>query len=174
MNCFRLTRRVLRLTAVATAFVAAAAFVAPSARAQNASPAALAAAGEVVTLTGAGALFTPLIAGVVEQAKILYLQQDPSLAKDLNDIATKMRTDLAPRMNELTAEMSRIYAAHFTEQELKDLATFYKSPLGKKLVQEQPTVADLSLKFAQNWANTLSDEVVAKMRDELKKKGHMK
>jgi hypothetical protein len=26
--------------------------------------------------------------------------------------------------------------------------------------------------FAQTWANKLSDEVIAKMRDEMKKKGH--
>jgi hypothetical protein len=28
------------------------------------------------------------------------------------------------------------------------------------------------MKFAQEWANTLSDQVIAKMRDELKKRGH--
>jgi hypothetical protein len=28
------------------------------------------------------------------------------------------------------------------------------------------------MKFAQDWANKLSDEVVAKMREELKKRGH--
>jgi hypothetical protein len=28
------------------------------------------------------------------------------------------------------------------------------------------------MKFAQDWANTLSDQVVGKMRDELKKRGH--
>ena len=33
-------------------------------------------------------------------------------------------------------------------------------------------MVDSSMKFAQTWANTLSEEVVAKMRDELKKRGH--
>jgi hypothetical protein len=33
-------------------------------------------------------------------------------------------------------------------------------------------VVDDSMKFAQDWANKLSDQVVAKMRDELKKRGH--
>ena len=28
------------------------------------------------------------------------------------------------------------------------------------------------MKFAQNWANKLSDEVIAKMREEMKKRGH--
>ena len=145
---------------------------APTAYAQKSTPAALLTAGEIVTTTGAAALFNPLVAGVVEQAKGLFLQQDPSLSRDINEIATKMRADLTPRLSELSGEMAKIYTQHFTEQELKDLLAFYKSPIGKKLLAQQPVVADASLKFAQDWANKLSDEVVAKMRDELKKKGH--
>ena len=49
--------------------------------------------------------------------------------------------------------------------------TFYGSPTGKKVLIEQPQAAELSLKFAQDWSIKLSDEVVAKMRDELKKRG---
>jgi hypothetical protein len=30
----------------------------------------------------------------------------------------------------------------------------------------------VSLKFAQDWATALSDQVVGKMREELKKRGH--
>ena len=40
------------------------------------------------------------------------------------------------------------------------------------MLTEQPKVVEASMKFAQAWANKLSDEVIGKMRDELKKKGH--
>lgn len=161
-------QRVVRLATIATVL----ALSAPAAYAQKTSPAALQAAGEIVTLTGSTVLFNPLIAGVVEQAKSLFLQQNPALSKDLNEIATKMRADLAPRMSELSAAVAQIYIAHFTEQELKDLLAFYKSPVGKKYIAQQANIADGSLRFAQDWANKLSDEVVGKMRAELKKKGH--
>ena len=52
------------------------------------------------------------------------------------------------------------------------ILTFYKSPVGQKTLKEQPLVIESSMKFAQDWANTLTDVVIAKMRDELKKKGH--
>jgi hypothetical protein len=55
---------------------------------------------------------------------------------------------------------------------LKELLAFYSSPIGKKMVAEQSLVVNASLKFAQDWANKLSEEVTGKMRDELKKKGH--
>jgi hypothetical protein len=143
-----------------------------AAHAQQASVGAIQAAKEIVNVTGATALFIPLIPGVVEQAKNLFLQQNPGLSKDLNEIAVKMRTDLAPRFDELTAEVAKLYAAHFTEAELKELLAFYKSPLGTKLISEQSKVGEAGLKFAQDWANRLSDQVIANMRDELKKRGH--
>jgi hypothetical protein len=162
--------RTLSAGALALAIAAAA----PAALAQGAKPsaAAMATAKQLVTVTGATALFSPLIAGVVEQAKLLYLQQNPMLQKDLNDIAAKLRTELAPRFSEVTDEVAREYATHFTEQELKDILAFYQTPAGKKLLQEQPQVVNESMKFAQDWANKLSTEVTAKMREELKKRGH--
>jgi hypothetical protein len=144
----------------------------PAAFAQQPSAAAIASGKELIAINGATSLFNPLIAGVIEQAKILYLQQDPGLSKDLNEIADKMRADLAPRSSEINDEMAKLYAASFTDQELKTIIVFYQSPAGKKLLAQQPRIVDASMKYAQTWANTLSDEVVAKMRDELKKRGH--
>ena len=57
--------------------------------AEQASVAAVQMAKEIVTVTGATALFNPLILGVVGQAKNLFLQQDPGLGKDLNEIAAE-------------------------------------------------------------------------------------
>jgi hypothetical protein len=155
----------------AGAVIALVAFTA-CATAQQTSMAAMQTAKEIVSVTGATALFNPLIAGVVEQAKNLFLQQNPGLGKDLNEITTKMRADLAPRFSELTDEVAKLYAAHFSEAELKQVLAFYKSPIGMKLIAEQPKVGEESLKFAQDWANKLSDQVIANMRDELKKRGH--
>jgi hypothetical protein len=169
-NVFAIFRRGLGLAAVAAVLLG----VAPATHAQqqNPTPASLLVAKQIVTVTGATALFNPLIAGVVEQAKLLYLLQNPSLAKDLDAIADKMRKDLQPRFAELGNEIAKLYATHFTEQELKTILAFYSSPAGKKLLTQQPVVADASMKFAQDWANKLSEQVTAKMREELKKRGH--
>jgi uncharacterized protein len=168
MSVIQAIKRAARPATIAVALVA----FSQAAHSQNPSAGAMATAKELVQVTGATALFTPLIAGVVEQAKLLYLQQDPSLNKDLTEVATKMRNDLAPRFAEVTDEVAKLYASRFNEQELQQILAFYKSPVGKKLLAQQPTVIDASMKFAQTWANKLSDEVVGKMRIEMKKKGH--
>jgi hypothetical protein len=167
MSVIQAIKRAARLAAVAAALVA----FGPAAHSQQPSAAAMATAKEIVAVTGATTLFNPLIAGVVEQAKLLFLQQNPGLSKELNEVAAKMRNDLAPRFDELVNDVARNYATFFTEQELKDVLAFYKTPAGNKLISGQPKVFDASMKFAQEWSIKLSDEVIAKMRDELKKRG---
>jgi hypothetical protein len=41
-------------------------------------------------------------------------------------------------------EMVKMYAKTFTEQELKDITAFYKSPAGKRLAKQTPEIVRLS------------------------------
>ncbi|HZL61273.1 MAG TPA: DUF2059 domain-containing protein [Pseudolabrys sp.] len=167
MIVIQAVKETARLATVAIALVV----FSPAAYSQQPSDAAIASAKELVAVTSSMTLFTPLITGVVEQAKLLFLQQNPGLSKNLNEISEKLRTDLAPRLVELSDEVAKLYATNFTEPELKAILAFYQSPAGKKLLTQQPKVVDASMNFAQGWANKLSDEVIGKMREELKKRG---
>ena len=100
-----------------------------------------------------------------------FMQNNPNLAKDLNSVAQKLVVDLQPRKAEMQQEIARIYAEHFTEQELKDALAFYKTPLGQKLIVEEPKVLDDSLKAADAWSAKFAEEVVTKFRSEMKARG---
>ena len=143
-----------------------------AADAQQPSPSAITTAKELITVKGAVALYDPLVPGVIEQAKSVFLQANPTLGKDLNEVALNLRAEYAPRRTEILDDVAKLYAARFTEQELKDALAFYKSPLGKKLLAEEPNVLDQSMKNAQAWADRLSQEVIGKIRTEMKKRGH--
>ncbi|HVV62247.1 MAG TPA: DUF2059 domain-containing protein [Pseudolabrys sp.] len=169
MSVIQALHKAARAATVAVALIA---LGSPVSAQQQPSPAAIATAKEIITLTGATNLFTPIVPGVVEQAKILFLQQNPALGNDLNAVAADLRTQLTPRLSEVTDEVAKLYATNFSEKELKDLLAFYKSPLGSKLIKDQPIIAEASVRFAQNWANKLSEEVMTMMRAEMKKKGH--
>jgi uncharacterized protein len=136
------------------------------------SAAALAAAKELVIVKGADKLWHPLIIGVVERSKRVLLQTNPMVGKDLNEVAAKLQSEFAPRSAELVNESAKLYAARFTEQELKDAVTFYKTPLGRKLLAEEPVLLEQSMKEAQTWADKLSEEVIRRFRAEMKKRGH--
>lgn len=165
---FRMMVWLSRAACVALALVIAPA-VAP---AQQPSQGALTAAGEIIDVRGSMAVFEAVIPGVIEQAKGVFIQSNPNLAKDLNDVAADLRKQMAPRMEELRTEAAKVYAARFTEQELKDMLAFYKTPLGKKMLIEEPNVVERTLQTAQDWANRMSEEVMGKFRAEMKKKGH--
>jgi len=139
---------------------------------QTPSPGAIATAKEIVTIKGGDNMFGPLIPNVVEQAKSMFEQQNPNLGKDLSTVAAKLRTDLAPRMSEVNDAIAKAYASHFTEAELKEMLTFYKSPVGKKMITEEPKALAEAVNFAQSWAQKFSDEVISKYRTEMKKMGH--
>jgi uncharacterized protein len=143
-----------------------------SAHAQQPSAAALATAKELIAVKGGTAIYEPIVPGVIEQARSVFLRTNPALSKDLNEVAGKLRVEYAPKTTELLNEVAKLYAARFTEQELKEALAFYKTPLGRKMLAEEPAILDQSLKNAQIWANRLSEEVIGKMRAEMKKKGH--
>jgi hypothetical protein len=140
--------------------------------AQEPSPAAVAAAKELMELKGATNMFDSLIPGVIETAKNTLLRTSPHLAKDLNDVATQLRTESAGKRPEINNEMARIYAQRFTEKEIKDAVAFYKTPLGKKIVEVEPQVLEASMTRIQVWADQFSDNVMTRFRAEMKKKGH--
>jgi hypothetical protein len=93
-------------------------------------------------------------------------------SKDLNEVAANLETQYSTRTGELLSDAARIYASHFSEPELKQLLAFYQSPLGQKVIAEEPKAADESMQMASSWADNFSEDVMAKMRAEMKKRGH--
>jgi len=143
-----------------------------AALAQQPTPTAIASARELVEIKGGAAMFDPLIVNIVEQTKGALLTTNPQASKDLNDVSTQLRNEFAPRRSELLAEAARLYAVRFTEPEIKDMVTFYKSPLGRKMLTQEPQVLDDTFNFAQQWAPRVGEEVMNRFRAEMKKKGH--
>lgn len=166
------TRRVLTRHLAGVLVVLASIVSAKPGIAQSPSPAAVLIAKQIVELKGVDKLFDPLVRGVVEKVKDQFMQTDFMWAKDLNAVAAQLQKEYAPRVNELVDASARIYASHFTEAELKQILAFYQSPLGRKVIQEEPKAVDESIANAGNWGNNLSGEVADKMRAEMKKRGH--
>jgi hypothetical protein len=67
--------------------------------------------------------------------------------------------------------MAQIYCNEFTEQELKDLVTFYKSPLGKKLLTSEPRAIQFSMSYMNGWAQNFAETVTGEFRAEMRKRG---
>jgi hypothetical protein len=132
----------------------------------------IALAREIIVIKGGSQLYETIVPGVIERAKGVFLQQNPMIGRDLNEVAARLRTELNPRGAELVNEMAKLYVTAFTEQELKDVLAFYKSSAGKKIITEEPAILEKSAKSADSWIPKFAEEVMAKFRVEMKKKGH--
>ena len=86
-----------------------------------ASPAAIAAAKEILTMKNANAMYASAVPNIVQRTKDALLQSNLNYQKDLNEVAVIVAKNLAGREKEIGDGMAKIYASEFTEQELKDL-----------------------------------------------------
>jgi hypothetical protein len=143
----------------------------PQVQVKPSSPAAIAAAKEILALKHVSNMYQNAIPSIVQRTKDALLQNNLNYQKDLNEVAVTVAQTLAGRENEIGEQMAKIYASSFTEQELKDLVTFYKSPLGQKLLAEEPKDISESLAFMNQWAQAFGEEVNGHFRAEMRKRG---
>jgi hypothetical protein len=136
------------------------------------SPAQVALAKEIVTLKGGNIMFDPLVPGVIENVKNMLLPTNLNLEKQLNEVSAQLKKQYESKKDDLNNEVARAYAKRFTEQELKDLLAFYRSPLGKKVVVQEPNALDEANRYAQDFANSFTDQIMTQMRIEMKKRGY--
>jgi len=127
---------------------------------------------QIVQIKHVDEIFKPIVAGVVQKTRDMFLQTNFMYQKDINEVALSVGKQFAPRVTEVVDATAHFYASHFTEQELRDLLAFYQSPLGQKALAQEPKVLDQSMTYAGSWAENLSQEIIQAMRVELKKRGH--
>lgn len=161
----------VRLLHIVLLALAVTAMAAP-ARAQQPSAAAIATAKEIIIAKGSATLFNAIGNNVIEQSKAMLLQTNPTLTKDLNDVAAKLQRDYAVYMAGPLNDAAKLYASSFTEQELKDILAFYQSPVGRKVADRETGILEKSLSDLDAWAAKFSEEILARMRAEMRKRGH--
>jgi hypothetical protein len=143
----------------------------PAAPAKPASPAAIAAAKEILAMKNASAMYANAVPNIVQRTKDSLLQSNLNYQKDLNEVAVIVAQKLAGREKEIGDGMAKVYAGEFTEQELKDLVAFYKSPLGQKLLTTEPKAIQMSMGYMNQWAQGFAEVVNGEFRAEMRKRG---
>jgi hypothetical protein len=139
--------------------------------AKPASPAAIAAAKEILAMKNANAMYAQAVPNIVERTKNELMQTNLNYQKDLNEVAVIVAQKLAGKEKEIGEGMAAVYASDFTEQELKDLVNFYKSPLGQKLLSTEPRAIQQSMGFMNQWAQQFAETVNGEFRAEMRKRG---
>jgi hypothetical protein len=130
-----------------------------SARAESSDKEArLAAAAELLQTTGARktaegaykAMFDLMIPNVVAQMKQSKPNADP---KAIDAFAQFFREELSGMMGKMLQPTIELYADKFTLDELRGLNQFYRSPLGQKVIQVQPSLVQAGVQTGKSIAD---------------------
>jgi hypothetical protein len=158
----------------AVILIAALALAIPSAAgAQNATdPVALAKAKALVQISNLVAMRDQMVALVEAQIAALVRDANPGEDDKVNRaVADLIRPALKRRIPEYLDLAAGVYADHFTRAELDQLVSFYKSPLGQKLVREQDELVPAIAQMSRDWVNRVGNEVLKDAADDFTKRG---
>lgn len=142
---------------------------APAAAAPTASH--LAAARVVVQASGVSRSFDVVVPNVISQLTATLTRTRPELTSDLSAVLDIVRPDFMKMPADMVENAARIYAGAMSEDELKQVGAFFNSAAGKQYVATQPAVLDQLVAAMQGWTQKISEDMVTRIRVEMKKRG---
>lgn len=81
----------------------------------------------------------------------------------LGDAETLFVEEARAEMAKAMPDLARIYAEHYTSAELRELAAFYETPLGQKMLMVEPKILSDWETFSRDWARSLMAKVLSRL-----------
>ena len=93
------------------------------------------------------------------------LKQNQAFSTIPEEFWTEFAKEAETSYKVLEEQIGEVYKKHFTSAEIKQLIAFYESPIGKKLVSEQPQIQTESYQLGTEWGRQLGEKVVKKIQE---------
>jgi hypothetical protein len=145
---------------------------APAAPAQQVTQAHIDVAREVVVLTGISKTYDLFYPQLADSLVNTFSRTRPELRNDLIATVKALKPEFDKRDDEMVNTTARYFAGVMSLQALKDTAAFFKSDAGKQYVMMQPQVIDQMMAALDVWNRRMSEDLVTRVREEMRKKGH--
>lgn len=134
-------------------------------------PARIAAARELMEVTGAAKQFDAVMPMMVQQFEPLFLKLAPGHEQEIKEIMSGLLSKFSERKSELFGKIAGLYSEKMTAEDMKELAKFFSTGTGARFIQMQPSLVQGSMAIGQKWGQELGREIDKEMRDELAKRG---
>ncbi len=126
---------------------------------------------EVVMLSGVYRTFNAFVPAIMQQIYNMMTPTRPEIRKDLEDTLKALIPEYEKRTQEMVENTAKLFASVMPEADLKSTVDFFKSPAGQKYVEMQPRVIDQMVVAVDDWNRKMTEEILARARIEMKKKG---
>ncbi|MGJ4927821.1 DUF2059 domain-containing protein [Bradyrhizobium sp. HKCCYLS2038] len=147
------------------------AITAPTARAQTASPEALAAAKELIVVMHLNDQIAAMLPNMMKNLKPTIVQGRAEVAIEYDALTPRFLQAFQGRMSEFSDAVALVYARNFSAEDLRTMAEFYKTPTGQRALQKLVTVTQESTIVGQKFGQSVGEEISKQMVEELRKKG---
>ncbi|MGI3126758.1 DUF2059 domain-containing protein [Nitratireductor sp. PBL-C9] len=155
----------MRLAAASAAVAMTFAFA--PANAQDISASHLAAARSAIDAIHATDDFDGVLPQAAAALKSELIRKNPDLVALINATVDEKAIELATRRVDLEREAAQAYARVFTEQELTEIANFYDSPTGRKLIEDGPIVTREVLKAGEIWRRGIARDLAQTVGEQI-------
>ena len=135
-------------------------------------PSHLAAARALVLASGMSRSFTVVVPQFMEQIGESLAQTRPELAQDLRAVLTNLQPEFERLPDEMIGLSAQIFAQRMSEADINAAVAFFTSTAGKDYVGAQPAVLSDIVAAMQGWQGKISTQMMTRVREEMKKKGH--
>jgi uncharacterized protein len=130
------------------------------------------AARDLVIASGLSRSFDDAVTNLSRQLVTTVTRTRPDLSADLDGVMQQLAPEFARQSETMIINAARIYASAMTEQDLKDAATFFNSPVGKRYVDFEPVILTNVEDAMKQWSQGISNGMMNRVHEEMKKKGH--
>ena len=137
------------------------------AKAQEVTDEQIKTARSAIDAIGATSSFDNILPSLAMRVKSTFVQASPNHEAEINAVVDEQALSLAPRRADLEKEAATIYAKTFTQDELKAIADFYGSAVGKKLLADGPIATREIMKAAEIWATGVDRDLRAESSKKL-------
>jgi len=103
--------------------------------------------------------FDSFLGEISFELKNELMRKDPNLEAEISETVEEEAIKLASRRADLEKEVALAYARHFTEEELSNIANFYNSPTGQKLLREGAVAMEETLAAFDIWRQGMAQDL---------------
>lgn len=132
----------------------------------------LALARKYVDMTDTAKVFEDAVVRTAVQATRTLVAQSPDLSDQVAESAVGVMQEYQNRKGELFDQFARIYAIHFSPEELSEIIAFYETDVGQRLLSQLGDVNQELQLALQVYETNLSNEFMAKLKESLAGQGY--
>lgn len=132
----------------------------------------LLAARDVLVVTGVAESFESIYNEFRVRVREMVVSTRPELRKDTDEVIAALKAEADRKREEIIASSAFLFAKHMSEADLKEVAAFFKSPIGQRYSAARPKALDEIFGLLQAWSVNTSNFLFDRFSEEMRKRGH--